>query len=148
MTKSKIRLSKINVPRLRYTTKSDPISKLKKPGSPMSRREEHSGNPGVRISAGRQHIASRSSVKQDFAQFCKILLNFEPALSAVERVKENFHQIVRNLLSDCLGSARASRADFGASAEIDFATRQGAENLRKRVDRAAPPPRQSGRFGL
>jgi RNase P/RNase MRP subunit POP5 len=60
---------------------------------------------------------------------------FEPALSAVERVKEkpvlseaqrsrmDFHQIVRNLLSDCLGSARASRAGFGAPAETNFASR-------------------------
>jgi hypothetical protein len=43
---------------------------------------------GIRISAGRQHIASRFSVKQDFAQFLQNLAGLEPALSAAERVKE------------------------------------------------------------
>jgi len=47
-----------------------------KTGSPMSQREEHSGNPGVRISAGHQHMASRHIVKQDFAQFLQNLPRF------------------------------------------------------------------------
>jgi hypothetical protein len=62
----------------------------------VSQREEHSGNPGVRISAGRQHIASAALVK------------------------EKFHQIMKSF-PHCLGSARASRAHFGAPAENDFA---------------------------
>jgi hypothetical protein len=56
---------------LRYTTKSDPISELKKPGSPMSRREEHPTNCRIRISAGRQHIAFEHLVKENFHQIMK-----------------------------------------------------------------------------
>jgi hypothetical protein len=50
------------------------------------------GTPGVRISAGRQHIAYRLSVKHDFAQFLQNLPRFEPAVSGAERVKEKIHQ--------------------------------------------------------
>jgi hypothetical protein len=46
-----------------------------KTGSPMSQREEHSGNPGVRISAGHQHIASRHRVNAKSSTFSKILLH-------------------------------------------------------------------------
>jgi hypothetical protein len=45
-----------------------------KTGSPMSpKRRTLWGTPGVRISAGHQHMASRYIVKQDFAQFLQNL---------------------------------------------------------------------------
>ena len=56
----------------------------------MSPKRRTSRVGGIRISAGLQHIASRGFVK------------------------EKIHQIMKNFLFDCLGSARASRAGEGA----------------------------------